>query len=181
MERYQHAPYARDWYVFDGKHVLMVDEDYIAISSILPSFREAKGSDVRRGPHLTIASVGAHTLRQFALRGGKVALSLEGEEVGSHRENSGYDAAASGSISRRVTTAKLEVEIQGNAFVLRVSGAASAVEQEEPQVNVSGLRAVPLEFAYEFSILLEDVPELLNMNEEHRWRFGRKLKERGAA
>jgi hypothetical protein len=172
MERYKHAPYASDWYIFDGRFRLGVDEDYLSIDSIHPSFRKQTLPDPLQAPHVQIALVGGQFLRRIVTRSSfPLTIEFTGERIGSVAHNKGYDIAASGAYTRKILAARLNLDLLGRDLRIRVSGDASPVLQQTPPISIVGDELKPMQFEYSFDVPVHDVPEILNMNETERRRY----------
>lgn len=178
MERFQYATYARDWFVFDGSLILTANDDYVSIDGIHSAFREGRIPDPRQSPHIGLPCIDARSLRNLLIRKAfPLNLVLSGKGIGSVAHNRGYDVAASGAYVRDITSVKLLLDMDAKEVRLSVSIEASPTKQQTPPIELSASDKEPFSFSHVFHVSNEDVPELLNMDEDQRWRFRRTVSE----
>lgn len=179
MERYKHAPYASDWFIFDGHLRLGVEEDFLSVDAIHPSYRgQNLLPDPLQPPHVSISLIGGQFLRGIVTRKGlPITVTLAGEGVGSVAHNRGYDIAASGAYVRKILAARLDLDLSAQHLRMRISGDASPVLQQTPPISIQGDQLNPMQFEYSFEIPVNDVPEILNMNAKERSLFRAVLNE----
>ena len=180
MDRFKFASYQRDWYIFEEKHRLRIDDDWIAIDAVNTNYKQLdcnSEKDPTTAPHVTIP-IGGYFLRNLIIgRKCPIKIELFGRSAGSYNHNRGYDIAASGSYARSIENVSCEVAFSESALIISINGKASPVKQQRPPIPISGNQLEPLQFNYTFTIPLGDVPELLNMNQEQIFRYNRVIND----